>query len=56
MSNVKVIQEATKDKEKGLEHMSKCIILFKCTPSYEEAIPYFKTAANGFKAGNDFLS
>lgn len=45
--------QAIKDKQKAVEKMKTCPLLFKCSPEYEEAIPYFKSAANGFKGARN---
>lgn len=54
MSKNYSLSQAIKDKEEGLKHIKTCKIMFKCTPSYDEAIPYFKSAANNFKSEESF--
>lgn len=46
----KIAKEAAADRDKGIDSLKTCALLFKCKPNYDEAIPYFKNAASGFKS------
>lgn len=50
MAENKIASKADEDRDRGLENLKTCAILFKCSPNYEEAIPYLKSAANGYKS------
>ena len=41
---------ALKNKNKGMEYLSTCPLLFKCKPDYDSAIPFLKSASKDFNA------
>jgi tetratricopeptide (TPR) repeat protein len=49
-----LFKTAEKDKQKADEEIKTCPIFFKCQPDYERAIPYYKSAADGFHALKNF--
>lgn len=51
--NTNLLKNATNDKQRGLSELKTCALCFKCSPSYETAIPFLKNAATGFNALND---
>lgn len=46
--------KAQENKNKGMEELKTCCILFKCKPDYESAIPYLKEASTKYGAVRNF--
>lgn len=51
--NANLLKNAQNDKQRGLSELKTCALCFKCSPSYETAIPFLKNAATGFNALSD---